>query len=240
MWHKRLIVLVFLMFAAPLAQADTVAECVFKWAERSYPELFAADGAYTSVIGNTLYRYYPSTRPSVSKLYVDISSNANHVYYSAGSSALDVGPLSVWVNPAGCSAASTTGGTTGYAGNWVTSQGKSFTVGSDGTVTGLSVSASVSGSCSDPYGFVTKGSSSVTNAFEPISISAGAFTKSWSDTSRSWGITYTSSLSVTGSFTSNSSLNISYTATDGWSGRSSLGASACSYKGSGAVTATRQ
>jgi mannan endo-1,4-beta-mannosidase len=74
-------------------------DCLFNWAEVTYPTLFAP-----AVASNTLapyyYRYYAQTRA-----YLATSSADNHVYYLgpvSNNAILDVGPLSTWRATAGC------------------------------------------------------------------------------------------------------------------------------------------
>jgi endo-1,4-beta-xylanase len=74
-------------------------DCLFNWAERTYPALFAP--ATTS---NTLtpyyYRYYSQT-----SAYLAISSADNHVYYLgsiSNNAILDVGPLTTWQTTTSC------------------------------------------------------------------------------------------------------------------------------------------
>lgn len=75
-------------------------DCLFNWAERNYPSLFAPAGAGSSTFGPYYFRYYPQTIA-----YLATSSADNHVYYfgpSSNNTLLDVGALSVWSSTAGC------------------------------------------------------------------------------------------------------------------------------------------
>jgi virginiamycin B lyase len=76
-----------------------LADCLFNWAERTYPTLFAP-----TTTSNTLapyyYRYYSQTRA-----YLATSSADNHVYYLgpiSNNAILDVGALSTWLGTASC------------------------------------------------------------------------------------------------------------------------------------------
>jgi len=80
-------------------QADP-ADCLFNWAERTYPELFAP-AASSSTSAPYYYRYYSQTGA-----YLGTSSADNHVYYLgpiSSDSILDAGALSTWLATAGCS-----------------------------------------------------------------------------------------------------------------------------------------
>lgn len=75
------------------------ADCLFNWAERTYPTLFAPAAA-SATFAPYYYRYY-----SLTNAYLGTSSVDNHVYYvgSISSNALlDVGALSTWLVSAGC------------------------------------------------------------------------------------------------------------------------------------------
>jgi endoglucanase len=77
----------------------TQAECLFNWAERTYPTLFAP-AATSTTFAPWHYRYYWQT-----DAYLGTSSADNHVYYlgpSSGYGLLDVGNLSSWLATAGC------------------------------------------------------------------------------------------------------------------------------------------
>jgi hypothetical protein len=73
-------------------------ECLFNWAERNYPTLFAPAGFPTAVWSNYTYRYYSATNT-----YLGISSIDNHVYYMGpDGNSQNEGPLSDWLPKAGC------------------------------------------------------------------------------------------------------------------------------------------
>lgn len=75
-------------------------DCLFNWAERTYPTLFAPAGASSATLAPYYYRYY-----SQSRSYLGTSSMDGHVYYLgpiAGNSILDVGALSTWLATASC------------------------------------------------------------------------------------------------------------------------------------------
>ena len=90
---------VFLIFPFRV-HADTMAtsltnptptECLFNWAEKNYPALFAPAGSTQSLTVYS-YRYYSTTNA-----YLGVNSVNNHVYYLSSEGVLqDVGPLSDW------------------------------------------------------------------------------------------------------------------------------------------------
>ena len=74
--------------------------CLFDWAERTYPTLFAPPGATLQTLAPYVYRHYPATQT-----YLGRSSIDNHVYYLgplSGHAILDVGALADWLATAGC------------------------------------------------------------------------------------------------------------------------------------------
>jgi M6 family metalloprotease-like protein len=76
------------------------ADCLFNWAEKNYPNLFAPAGSSTVVSNPYNYRYY-----SESNAYLGVSSVNNHVYYMGPDGHLqDAGPLSDWLSKSGCQA----------------------------------------------------------------------------------------------------------------------------------------
>jgi glycerophosphoryl diester phosphodiesterase len=72
-------------------------ECLFNWAESSYPTMFAPSGAVSQFSSPFTYRYYSETN-----IYLGVSSADNHVYYLDAYGFHDVGPLSGWLTLAGC------------------------------------------------------------------------------------------------------------------------------------------
>ncbi|OGA50631.1 MAG: hypothetical protein A3G25_09050 [Betaproteobacteria bacterium RIFCSPLOWO2_12_FULL_63_13] len=78
-------------------------DCLFNWAESTYPELLAPPAASATTAYNSAdyyYRHYTQTNA-----YVGTSSVDNHVYYLGPISAnelLDLGPLSTWLATSGC------------------------------------------------------------------------------------------------------------------------------------------
>lgn len=95
------------VFSAPIlrlqGQATTVlpaADCLFRWAEQAYPQLFAPGGASSQAFQSYWYRHYPGT-----KAYVGVSAADQHVYYIGPDGRLqDVGALAGWLARAGCPA----------------------------------------------------------------------------------------------------------------------------------------
>ena len=77
---------------------QSVNDCLFNWAERTYVKTFAPAGQTTVKWSTYAYRFYPQT-----KSYLGVSSADNHVYYRGPDGQMsDVGPLSYWKPLAGC------------------------------------------------------------------------------------------------------------------------------------------
>jgi hypothetical protein len=75
-------------------------DCLFNWAEITYPSLFATMGAISTTLAPYYYRYYPQTNA-----YLATSSADNHVYYpgpSSNNSIFDVGALLPLLSTARC------------------------------------------------------------------------------------------------------------------------------------------
>lgn len=73
-------------------------ECLFDWAEASYPELFSPAGTETAFLSPYHYRFYSSTNA-----YLGVSDEDDHVYYLSPVGALmDLGDLNAWLDVAGC------------------------------------------------------------------------------------------------------------------------------------------
>lgn len=74
-------------------------ECLFNWAEKKYPTLFAPTGNSTQF--STVYTYYRNY--SATNTFLGVSPANNHVYYSAENGSMqDEGPLSNWLSLATC------------------------------------------------------------------------------------------------------------------------------------------
>jgi hypothetical protein len=74
--------------------------CLFDWAERTYPELFSPPGAASNWSEPYDYRYYPQTHAYLARSVAD-----EHVYYLgplSGHTILDVGEMAAWLVTAGC------------------------------------------------------------------------------------------------------------------------------------------
>jgi hypothetical protein len=73
-------------------------DCVFNWAEISYPNLFSPSLAVSQTLSPYYYRYYPKTNS-----YLGISSADNHVYAKGSDGKThDMGASSTWLTVAGC------------------------------------------------------------------------------------------------------------------------------------------
>ncbi|MDD5321201.1 MAG: PQQ-binding-like beta-propeller repeat protein [Methylococcales bacterium] len=92
---------VFVTKLHAIGQPDIVVsptDCLFNWAEKNYPTLFAPSGAPTQVWPPYNYRYYSATNA-----YLGISSVDNHVYYMGPDGKLqNEGSQSYWLPLAGC------------------------------------------------------------------------------------------------------------------------------------------
>ena len=73
------------------------ADCLFNWAERNHPALFAPSGAASATSAPYYYRFYAGTRA-----YLGVSTVDGNVYYLAGNRLDNVGPLASWRVTAGC------------------------------------------------------------------------------------------------------------------------------------------
>lgn len=86
--------------ALVLKPANSEADCIFDWAERSYPQYFSPPGASSAVSPPYFYRYYPSTGN-----YVATSSADSQVWVSgpiSGGHLMDVGSVREYSQSAGC------------------------------------------------------------------------------------------------------------------------------------------
>jgi alpha-tubulin suppressor-like RCC1 family protein len=77
--------------------ADSSADCLFAWAEKSYPSLLAPANSASQVISPYRFRHYPQTNS-----YLGTSSADGHVYYVANGGMMDLGSFSQWRGTAGC------------------------------------------------------------------------------------------------------------------------------------------
>jgi hypothetical protein len=83
----------------PLAGCQPLpTECLFDWAERNYPHLFAPAGATSDSSIYYSYRYY---RETDSWLAVSFSDNRVH-YMGPDGAMIDEGTLDYWASQAGC------------------------------------------------------------------------------------------------------------------------------------------
>ena len=72
--------------------------CLFKWAENSYPSFFYPAGSATQVSSDYTYRYYGNTNT-----YLAIASSNNHLYYMGPDQVLsDMGSVSDWLQTSSC------------------------------------------------------------------------------------------------------------------------------------------
>jgi hypothetical protein len=82
---------------APARQSD----CLFSWAERNFAQLFPAPATAAGNIGPYYYRQYAATQT-----YLASSTTDNHIWLlgpSTGNVPRDVGPITGFLAPAGCS-----------------------------------------------------------------------------------------------------------------------------------------
>ncbi len=76
-------------------------DCLFNWAERTYPQFFAPAGGTSVAAVPYYYRYYPATAT-----YLAISSRDGHVWVFSpmfGNDLIDAGPIANFLPAAGCS-----------------------------------------------------------------------------------------------------------------------------------------
>lgn len=84
-----------------VAVVKNPSDCIFDWAERTYPQLFAPAGAASASYAPYYLRYYSGTAT-----YLATSSADNHVWVlgpATGYALFDVGPLTAFLGLAGCS-----------------------------------------------------------------------------------------------------------------------------------------
>ncbi len=75
-------------------------DCIFNWAEATYPSLFAPAGTQSTSLGSYYLRYYTGTIS-----YLGTSSIDQHLYYLgpwSSNTILDLGPALTWYATAGC------------------------------------------------------------------------------------------------------------------------------------------
>jgi hypothetical protein len=79
-----------------------IADCLFNWAERTFPQYFAPPGAASATFPPYYFRFYPGPGN-----YVATSSADDHAWVMgpalSGNVPLDVGPAASFLAPAGCS-----------------------------------------------------------------------------------------------------------------------------------------
>lgn len=84
----------------PSGSGHVLEDCLFNWAERSYPQLFSPAGAASASLPPYYYRYYSETGN-----YLATSSADNHLYVLGpvtNDYLLDVGPVTDFLTLAGC------------------------------------------------------------------------------------------------------------------------------------------
>ena len=74
------------------------ADCLFNWAERNHPGLFAPAGGASATSAPYYYRFYAGTG-----VYLGVSTADANVYYLTGGQLFSAGPLATWRVTAGCS-----------------------------------------------------------------------------------------------------------------------------------------
>lgn len=84
--------------ATTLYGAPRTTECLFNWAQATYPTLFAPANSATGVSGNYVFRYYSATNA-----YLGIDVTDGNVYYLPSSGVMqNLGAKSTWLTTAGC------------------------------------------------------------------------------------------------------------------------------------------
>lgn len=71
-------------------------DCLFNWAEKTYPQYFSPAGGKSQTLGEYYYRQYAGN------IYLATSSQDNHGYYYAGGQLGDLGLVAQWYAQAGC------------------------------------------------------------------------------------------------------------------------------------------
>jgi serine protease len=86
--------------AVKSATSQASSDCLFNWAERTYPTLLAPAGAVSATSAPYYYRYYAGTGN-----YLATSSADNHIWaygLVSNNTLLDVGPIASFLTTAGC------------------------------------------------------------------------------------------------------------------------------------------
>ncbi|WP_395703583.1 S8 family serine peptidase [Aquabacterium sp.] len=81
--------------------AASAKDCLFNWAEVTFPDLFKPAHAVSGTLAPYYYRYYAATGN-----YVGVSADDNHIYLlgpASGGAILDVGAFADYAGLAGCS-----------------------------------------------------------------------------------------------------------------------------------------
>jgi len=78
------------------SSSNTSADCVFNWAERSFPAYFSPT-AVSATSAPYYYRYYAGKQTAIG-----VSSTDNHLFALSGGQLYDLGLLSGWLAQAGC------------------------------------------------------------------------------------------------------------------------------------------
>lgn len=88
------------VYAYTYAVSISPSDCLFNYAEKTYPTYFAPAGATSARALDYYYRYYSTT-----DAYLGIAARDNHFYYYgplSGTTLLDLGAASDWFTVAGC------------------------------------------------------------------------------------------------------------------------------------------
>jgi len=83
-----------------LSASATQADCLFGWAENSYPFLFAPANSNSISVPPYRYRFYPKT-----SAYFGVSSADNRLYYVgaySGNNLVSLGPVATWLVTSSC------------------------------------------------------------------------------------------------------------------------------------------
>jgi arabinogalactan endo-1,4-beta-galactosidase len=85
-------------FGAGKASSTTTTDCLFDWAQRSYPGLFPAPAGSTALYGAYSYRFYPGSGTYLGRA----GSNVYYLGPASQNALLDLGAASTWLAQAGC------------------------------------------------------------------------------------------------------------------------------------------
>lgn len=124
---KKLAFVIFpLLLFSSLSRADVTnqeMDCLFSWAETTYPQLLSPLPAPSLTLGKYYYRYY-----SVTDNYLGVDTETQRGVFLSAGTLLDLGDVAPLVAFLACSGSSTLPQTTSYAGTWTWSGGDYYSI----------------------------------------------------------------------------------------------------------------